>query len=161
MEDREAMALALAEAQAAGVAGEIPVGAGLVRNGEILARAGNRRERDQDPTAHAELLALREGARKLGDWRLRDCTLYVTLEPCPMCAGALVMSQLDRCVFGACDEKRGCCGSVYDLPGDPALMGRTRWRAGVRAGECRALLDDFFARLRTNGPDPKDTEEGK
>ena len=160
MEDREYMALALAEAQAACVAGEIPVGAVLVKDGEILARTGNRREQDRDPTAHAELLALREGARKLGDWRLRGCTLYVTLEPCPMCAGALVMSQLDRCVYGAYDEKRGCCGSVYDLPGDPALMGRTRWRAGVRAEECRALLDDFFVRLRSDAG-VQDTEEGK
>ena len=160
MEDQTYMAMALAEAWAAYAAGEIPVGAVLVRNGEILARAGNRRERDQDPTAHAELLALREGARKLGDWRLRGCTLYVTLEPCPMCAGALVMSQLDRCVFGAYDEKRGCCGSVYDLPGDPALMGRTRWRAGVMAAECRALMDEFFARLRA-GADSRESSEGK
>ena len=155
MEDQDYMALALAEARAAAEAGEIPVGAVLVRDGEILARTGNRRETDRDPTAHAEILALREGARRLGDWRMTGCTLYVTLEPCPMCAGALVMSQLDRCVFGAYDSERGCCGSVYDLPGDPALKGRTRWRAGVMGEACRAALDSFFAGLREGRTEPE------
>ncbi len=142
------MALALAEAKAALAEGEVPVGAVLVKDGEVIARARNRREADHDPTAHAELLALREGARRLGDWRLRGCTLYVTLEPCPMCAGALVMSQLDACVFGASDPQKGCCGSVYDLPGDPALRGRARWQAGVLAEESRGLLEAFFAQAR-------------
>ena len=148
MSEEKWMRIALAEAKAAGEAGEIPVGAAVVRGEELLARAGNRRERDHDPTAHAELLALREAARVLGDWRLRGCTLYVTLEPCPMCAGAMVMSQLDRCVYSAADPQRGCCGSVYDLPADPALQGRTRWEAGALAEDCKALLDRFWLTRR-------------
>ncbi len=148
MTDEEAMGLALAEAKAALEAGEVPVGAVLIRDGQVICAARNRREELHDPTAHAEILCLREGARLLGDWRLRGCTLAVTLEPCPMCAGAMVMSQLDRCVFGAADPARGCCGSVYDLPADPALQGRTLWRAGVREAECAALLDGFFGNLR-------------
>ena len=148
MSEEKWMRIALAEAEAAGEAGEIPVGAAVVRGEELLAQAGNRRERDHDPTAHAELLALREAARVLGDWRLRGCTLYVTLEPCPMCAGAMVMSQLDRCVYGAADSQRGCCGSVYDLPADPALQGRTRWEAGALAEDCKALLDRFWLTRR-------------
>ena len=148
MTDEEAMRLALSEAEAARAAGEVPVGAVLLRDGQVVCAARNRREELHDPTAHAEILCLREGARLLGDWRLRGCTLAVTLEPCPMCAGAMVMSQLDRCVFGAADPVRGCCGSVYDLPADPALRGRTLWRAGVLEAECKALLDDFFRGLR-------------
>ena len=148
MSEEKWMRIALAEAEAAGEAGEIPVGAAVVRGEELLARTGNRRERDHDPTAHAELLALREAARVLGDWRLRGCTLYVTLEPCPMCAGAMVMSQLDRCVYGAADPQRGCCGSVYDLPADPALQGRTRWEAGALAEDCKALMDRFWLTRR-------------
>lgn len=138
------MELALQEAQQAAAEGEIPVGAVLVKDGQVLARAHNRREADHDPTAHAELLCMREAANRLGDWRLRGCTLFVTLEPCPMCAGAMVMSQLTKCVFGAADERQGCCGSVYDLPGDPALHGGTRWQAGVRAAECAQVMRSFF-----------------
>ena len=144
----EMMALALEQARLAAEAGEIPVGAVLVRGTEVLARAYNRREATKDPTAHAEILCLREGARKLGDWRLRDCVLYVTLEPCPMCAGAMLMAQLGQCVYGAADPRLGCCGSVYDLPDDPALGGLTRWTAGVRAEECAALLKDFLRARR-------------
>ena len=140
----QGMQLALAAAREAGAAGEVPVGAALVRGDEVLAVCGNRRERDHDPTAHAEVLALREGGRRLGGWRLRDCTLYVTLEPCPMCAGALGQSQLGLCVYGASDPAKGCCGSVYDLPADPALHGETRWVSGVRREECEALLRAFF-----------------
>ena len=142
------MRMALEEAQKAAAEHEIPVGAVVVKDGEGIARAHNRRENDHDPTAHAELLALREAARLLGDWRLRDCTLYVTLEPCPMCAGAMVMSQLSQCVYGAADEKQGCCGSVYDLPGDPALAGQTKWQSGVLAEECGELMRTFFAGRR-------------
>jgi len=138
------MSLALEQARLAVQEGEIPVGAVLVRGDTLVCAAHNTREAIHDPTAHAELLCLREGARLLGDWRLRDCTLYVTLEPCPMCAGAMVMSQLGACVYGAADEKQGCCGSVYDLPGDPQLHGSTRWQGGVMEHECRALLQDFF-----------------
>lgn len=142
------MRLALAEAQKAAAAGEIPVGAVLVKEGKVIAAAHNTREATHDPTAHAELLCLREAARALGDWRLRGCTLYVTLEPCPMCAGAMVMSQLSQCVYGAADEKQGCCGSVYDLPGDAALSGVTRWQSGVMAEECGGMMRDFFAGRR-------------
>lgn len=145
------MELALLEAQQAAAEGEIPVGAVLVKDGQVLARAHNRREADHDPTAHAELLCMREAAKRLGDWRLRGCTLFVTLEPCPMCAGAMVMSQLTKCVFGAADERQGCCGSVYDLPGDPALHGGTQWQAGVRAEECAQVMRAFFQGKREPG----------
>ena len=143
------MRMALEEAQLAADEGEIPVGAVLVKDGEVIARAHNRRENDHDPTAHAEVLCMRQAARVLGDWRLRGCTLYVTLEPCPMCAGAMVMSQLSRCVYGAADDKQGCCGSVYDLPGDPALSSQTQWQSGVMAEACGELMRSFFSRRRT------------
>ena len=142
------MRMALEEAKLAAAEHEIPVGAVVVKDGEVIARTHNRRENDHDPTAHAELLALREAARLLGDWRLRGCTLYVTLEPCPMCAGAMVMSQLSQCVYGAADEKQGCCGSVYDLPADPALASQTKWQSGVMAEECGEMMRSFFAGRR-------------
>ena len=142
------MRRALYHAKKAAAEGEIPVGAVIVKDGEVIARAHNRREADHDPTAHAELLAMREAARVLGDWRLRGCTLHVTLEPCPMCAGAMVMSQLESCIYGAADEKQGCCGSVYDLPADPALAGQTRWQSGVMAEECEEMMRAFFAERR-------------
>ena len=142
------MRLAIDEARAACEAGEVPVGAVLVKDGEVVCRARNRREELHDPTAHAEMLCLREGARLLGDWRLRECALYVTLEPCPMCAGAMVMSQLGQCVFGAADPRQGCCGSVYDLPGDEALHGSTKWVGGVLAEECAELMTAFFRQKR-------------
>jgi len=142
------MRMAMEEAQAAAQEGEVPVGAVLVHDGKEVCRAHNLREQLHDPTAHAELICLREGAKLLGDWRLRDCTLYVTLEPCPMCAGAMVMSQLGRCVFGAADERQGCCGSIYDLPGDAALHGVTRWTGGVMEKECAELMTAFFTQRR-------------
>ena len=142
------MRIALAEAEKARSEGEVPVGAVIARDGEPIFTAHNRREARHDPTAHAEMDCLRGAAAALGDWRLRGCTLYVTLEPCPMCAGAMVMSQLDRVVFGAADPVRGCCGSVYDLPGDPALQGRTVWKAGVLEEECKNALTGFFEELR-------------
>ena len=142
------MRIALEEARLAAAEGEIPVGAVIVKDGQVIAAAHNRRENDHDPTSHAELLAMREAALALGDWRLRGCTLYVTLEPCPMCAGAMVMSQLSECVYGAADDKQGCCGSVYDLPADPALGSQTKWRAGVLAEECGDMMRTFFAGRR-------------
>lgn len=142
------MELALIQARLAAAKGEIPVGAVLVRGNQVLAQAHNLRQTTHDPTAHAEILCMREAARVLGDWRLRDCTLYVTLEPCPMCAGAMVMAQLGRCVYGADDPRQGCCGSVYDLPGDPALGAVTQWEAGLHAAECAALLRDFLSARR-------------
>ncbi len=147
-ESNEWMLEALAQAKEALARGEVPVGAVLVHQGKLLCAFGNRREADHDPTAHAEILCLREGARLLGDWRMQDCTLYVTLEPCPMCAGAMVMSRLGKCVYGAPDSQKGCCGSVYDLPDDPALGGQTRWEGGVMADACQEVLDAFFARRR-------------
>ncbi|MBR3764094.1 MAG: tRNA adenosine(34) deaminase TadA [Clostridia bacterium] len=146
--DADWMRMALDEAQLAAAEGEIPVGAVLVKDGQLLARAHNRREADHDPTSHAEMLCMRQAAKALGDWRLRGCTLYVTLEPCPMCAGAMVMSQLSQCVYGADDARQGCCGSVYDLPGDAALQGTTQWRSGVLAEECARPLKEFFAPRR-------------
>lgn len=147
-ESNEWMLKALVQAKEALARGEVPVGAVLVHQGKLLCVFGNRREADHDPTAHAEILCLREGARLLGNWRMQDCTLYVTLEPCPMCAGAMVMSRLGKCVYGAPDPQKGCCGSVYDLPDDPALGGQTRWEGGVMADTCQEVLDAFFARRR-------------
>ena len=123
---------------------EVPIGAVVVRDGSILAAATNRTIRDQDPTAHAELLAIREASAKLDSWRLDDCTLYVTLEPCAMCAGAIVLSRMKRVVFGAWDEKAGMAGSVEDLLRHPKLNHRPEVRAGVLAEECSRLLEDFF-----------------
>lgn len=148
----EWMRMALEQAKQAFAEGEVPVGAVLVQGERLLCACRNRREALHDPTAHAEILCLQEGARLLGNWRLRGCTLYVTLEPCPMCAGAMVMSQLSQCVFGAPDPQKGCCGSVYDLPNDPALGGSTQWTAGVLVEECKALLDAFFQKKRAKQP---------
>lgn len=127
---------------------EVPIGAVVVRDGAILAAATNRTIRDQDPTAHAELLAIREAASKLDRWRLDDCTLYVTLEPCAMCAGAIVLSRMNRVVFGAWDEKAGMAGSVGDLLRHPRLNHRPQVKAGVLAEECARLLEDFFRAQR-------------
>ena len=127
---------------------EVPIGAVVVRNGSILAAATNRTVRDQDPTAHAELLAIREASSRLENWRLDDCTLYVTLEPCAMCAGAIVLSRMSRVVFGAWDEKAGMAGSVADLLRHPRLNHRPEVRAGVLAGECGLALEEFFRAQR-------------
>ncbi len=127
---------------------EVPIGAVVVRAGAMIAAATNRTVRDQDPTAHAELLAIREAASKLDCWRLDDCTLYVTLEPCAMCAGAIVLSRLKRVVFGAWDEKAGMAGSVGDLLRHPRLNHRPEVRSGVLAEECGELLEDFFRAQR-------------
>ena len=144
----EFMDTALEQARLALSEGEVPVGAALYRGEVLLWADHNRREQLHDPTAHAEMLCLREGAKRLGDWRLSECTLYVTLEPCPMCAGALLMSRLGRCVYGTSDPDRGCCGSVYDLPADPALGGETVWADGAEEEPCRAILSDWFRQLR-------------
>lgn len=142
------MRMALAEAQQAAQEGEIPVGAVLVMNGEVIASAHNRREQLHDPTAHAEILVLRAGAEKLKDRRLSQCTLYTTLEPCPMCAGAMVMAKLGACIFGASDELQGCCGSVYALTRDPSFYWRLSSTGGLLVEESQALLNTFFARRR-------------
>jgi len=130
---------------------EVPIGAVVVRDGSMLAAATNRTIRDQDPTAHAELLAIREASSKLDSWRLDDCTLYVTLEPCAMCAGAIVLARMKRVVFGAWDEKAGMAGSVGDLLRHPRLNHRPEVRAGVLAEECARLLEEFFRRQRAVG----------
>ncbi len=139
---------ALAEAREARDAGDVPVGAVVVRDGAVIARAGNRTERDGDPTGHAELLALREAACGAAGWRLTDCTLYVTLEPCAMCAGALVLSRVGRVVFGAWDDKAGMAGSVGDLLRHPRLNHRPEVQAGILAEECGELLRGFFLERR-------------
>ena len=146
--DQQWMLAALTEAAAAAKLGEVPVGAVVVRAGEIVGRAHNRRELDQDPLAHAELLALRQAAALLGSWRLGDCTLYVTLEPCAMCAGALVNSRIGRLVYGAADPKAGFCGSLGDLSSYSGLNHRFEVRSGVLAAESGDLLRSFFGGLR-------------
>ena len=150
-EDSRRMKAALDEAGKALEEGEIPVGAALWHGDTLLWADHNRREAKHDPTAHAEMLCLREGAARLGDWRLQDCTLFVTLEPCPMCAGAMVMSRLGRCVYGAADPEMGCCGSVYDLPADPALRSATRWEQDEAEEPYRSLLSGGFRSIRPKG----------
>ncbi|MDA8047357.1 MAG: tRNA adenosine(34) deaminase TadA [Actinomycetota bacterium] len=147
--DDELMRLALAAAAEAGAAGDVPVGAVVVVDGVVVAAAGNRREADQDPTAHAEIRALRDAARVLGTWRLTAATLYVTLEPCPMCAGAVLAARLGRVVFGAPDPKAGACGSLYNLCADPRLNHEPALTAGVLQAECASQLSEWFAARRT------------
>lgn len=146
--DEKFMREALAEARAAAAVGEVPIGAVAVRAGEIVARAHNRRELDQDPSAHAEFAALCAAAQSLGRWRLSDCTVYVTLEPCCMCAGLMVNARVGRCVYGAADAKAGALGSLYDLNADSRLNHRFNVTAGVLADECRAVLSGYFSGLR-------------
>ncbi len=152
MDDREGMRLALAEAERAAADREVPVGCIVVREGAVVGRGRNRRVCLGDPLAHAELLAIREAARAIGGWRLSGCTLFVTLEPCAMCAGALVASRLDRLVFGTRDPKGGFCGSLGDLVRDPRLNHRLSVTEGILAEECSRLLKRFFAGLRTGEP---------
>ena len=148
MSDDAAMAVALDEARAAMVHGDVPVGAVAVVGGRVVARAHNERERRGDPTAHAEILVLRAAAEVVGGWRLSDVTLVVTLEPCPMCAGALVAGRVGRLVFGAADPRAGACGSLYNLCADPRLNHELPVTAGVRADDSAALLAAFFAERR-------------
>lgn len=142
------MALALVEAKRALEHGDVPVGAVVIRDGEIIASRHNERELTNDPAAHAEVLALRDAASKVGNWRLDDCTLVVTLEPCPMCAGALVNSRLQRVVFGAHDMRGGAVGSLYNLCSDPRLNHEVEVISGIAVNECAALLTEFFATKR-------------
>lgn len=146
--DEKFMREALAEARAAAAVGEVPIGAVVVRAGEIVARAHNRRELDQDPSAHAEFAAVCAAAQALGRWRLSDCTVYVTLEPCCMCAGLMVNARVGRCVYGASDAKAGALGSLYDLNADSRLNHRFNVTAGVLADECREVLSGYFCGLR-------------
>jgi tRNA(adenine34) deaminase len=152
MDHDAAMALALEEAEQAGAAGEVPIGAVVLVDGHPVARAGNRRERDHDPSAHAEVLALRAASADRGTWRLDGATLVVTVEPCPMCAGALVAARIDRVVFGAPNTDNGACGTLYNLCVDPRLNHEVEVVPGVRADEAAILLDRFFADRRSPSP---------
>jgi tRNA(adenine34) deaminase len=144
-----AMRAALEEARAALASGDVPIGAVVLGpDGTVLGRGHNVRERDGDPTGHAELLAIRAAAARVGEWRLTGCTLVVTLEPCTMCAGAVVLARLERLVFGAYDDKAGAAGSLWDVVRDRRLNHRPEVVGGVLVGECRSLLDDFFAHQR-------------
>jgi tRNA(adenine34) deaminase len=147
-DDYRIMALAIEEARRAAAQGEVPVGAVLVVGGEIVAARGNERERRHDPTAHAEMLVLRDGAAIVGGWRLQEATIYVTLEPCAMCAGAIVLARIKRLVYGADDPKAGAAGTIFNIVDHPALNHRPEVRAGVLAREASALLREFFASKR-------------
>jgi tRNA(adenine34) deaminase len=148
MTDDEAMTIALLEASAAATHGDVPVGAVVVKDGMVVSQRHNERELSGDPTAHAEVLALRDAATALGTWRLSGATLVVTLEPCPMCAGAMVAGRVKRVVFGAADPKAGACGSLYNLCTDPRLNHAVEVTHGVMADQASALLSGFFADKR-------------
>lgn len=146
--DEAFMAKALREAEKAALKGEVPVGAIIVREGRVIARAHNLRESKADPSAHAELLAIRSAARKLKTWRLSGATIYVTLEPCLMCMGAIVLARIPRLVFGPLDPKAGASGSLYDIPKDTRLNHRVNVTGGVLAPESERILKSFFRKLR-------------
>ncbi|PTM56939.1 tRNA adenosine(34) deaminase TadA [Desmospora activa] len=139
---------AIAQAQQAQAIGEVPIGAVVVKDDHIIGRGYNLRETDQDPTAHAEMIAIREAAHTLGSWRLTDCSLYVTLEPCPMCAGAIMLARMERVIYGATDPKGGCAGTLMNLLQDPRLNHQTEVVDGWMREECGALLTRFFRELR-------------
>ena len=147
MDDHFWMGEALAEARAAMALGEVPVGAVGAKDGRVVGRGRNLRETGRDPTAHAEMVAIREAAASLGGWRLTGCTLYVTMEPCPMCAGAMVQARIERLVYGVPDPKAGAAGTLVDLLRDTRFNHRVEVCAGARAEECREPLTEFFGRL--------------
>jgi tRNA(adenine34) deaminase len=147
-EDLRWMQEALEDARQAEAAGEVPVGAVIVKDGRVIGRGGNRRQYGKDPTAHAEMVAIRQAAEEIGDWRLEHTTLYVTLEPCPMCAGAIVLARIPRVVYGAGDPKAGAVGSLMNLLDDSRLNHRAEVVQGVLAGECGEILSDYFLKLR-------------
>jgi tRNA(adenine34) deaminase len=149
MEDDAYMKEALAEAERAAALDEVPVGCVIVVDGKVVGRGGNRRESAKDPTAHAEILAIREAAQAVGGWRLVGSTLYVTQEPCPMCAGAIVNARVERLVFGCDNPKAGAVRTLYQMVEDPRLNHRVAVQGGVLAAECGALLSNFFKKLRT------------
>jgi tRNA(adenine34) deaminase len=149
MEDKvQFMQEALAESRAAAAAAEVPIGAVLVRDGKILARSGNRTNRDCDPTAHAEIIVLREAAHLLGNYRLADTTLYVTIEPCSMCAGAIIQARVPRLVYGADDPKGGAVRSCFEILSHPRLNHQVEITSGVLAADCAAVIQSFFAERR-------------
>ena len=146
------MRAALEEAAKAPAVGEVPIAAVIVHDNQILAQAHNYRELWQDPTAHAEVIAIRAAATALGTWRLTDTTLYVTVEPCSMCIGAIILARVSRVVFGAWDQKAGACGSLFDLPSEPKLNHRVAVTGGILEQESQALIQKFFKDLRTASP---------
>ena len=148
LHDEAFMRLAIEQAQIAASLGEIPVGAVVVKDGQVIGRGYNRREIDSSATAHAEVLAIEDACKQLGTWRLTDCELYVTLEPCPMCAGAIINARIRRVIYGAKDERAGCCGSVADFFVMP-FNHNPLSRSGILAEECKKLLLDFFSTLRS------------
>ena len=139
---------ALAEAKKAAAAGEVPVGAVIVKDGEIIGRGHNETETAKDPTAHAEMIAIRQAAKNLGGWRLTGCTMYVTTEPCSMCAGAIVWSRISRLFIGTMDPKSGACGSVFNIPQESRLNHFVEIETGLMQEECSSLMKDFFKKLR-------------
>ena len=144
------MKQALIQAQKAFEAEEIPIGAIVVHNGKIIGRGYNQREQLNDPTAHAEIIAITAAANTIGDWRLNNCSLYVTKEPCPMCAGAIINSRLEMVIFGTYDEETGCCGSLYQLCGDPRFKSKVAVKGGILEKESLSLIQDFFKVRRDN-----------
>ena len=146
---RKFMEEALKEAETAASEGEVPVGAVIVRDGEIIARAHNMTEQAKDPTAHAEILAIRKAAAFLGGWRLTDCSMFVTVEPCSMCAGAIVWARIGRLYIGAMDPKAGACGSLYNIPQDSRLNHYVEIETGMMSDECSSLMKRFFRKLRS------------
>jgi len=152
-QDESYMREAIKAAQIAEENGDVPIGAVVVYANQVIGRACNQREQLNDPTAHAEIIALTQAAAFLDSWRLHGCTIYVTLEPCAMCAGALVLGRLDRLVYGCEDPKAGACGSLYNIVQDERLNHRLEVTGGVLADECGGLLQDFFRQRRPNGPD--------
>lgn len=162
LDDEKYMREALAEAEKAYASGEVPIGAVLVgADGAIISRAHNLRETGHDATAHAELMAIQAACASLGRWRLTGCTLYVTIEPCPMCAGAIVMSRVDRVVYGALDAKAGACESVFNIPGNPALNHSPQMTAGVLELECAGIMKRFFAERRAKNKARRELERAK
>jgi tRNA(adenine34) deaminase len=155
------MARALDEARLAATDGEVPVGSVVLVDGRVVAARHNERERTKDPTAHAELLALRDAAAVVGGWRLSDATMVVTLEPCPMCAGALVAARVGRLVYGAADPRAGACGTLYNLCADPRLNHELPVTPGIRADECGALLTSFFSEKRADRAVPPTSGPGQ
>lgn len=147
-EDQRFVRSAIEAARIAEENGDVPIGAVIVHQNQIIAKAYNQRQQLQDPTAHAEIIALTQAAAAVGNWRLHGCTMYVTLEPCPMCAGALVLSRMDRLVYGCDDPKAGACGSLYNIVADDRLNHRLEVSSGILAEECTEQLQDFFQRRR-------------
>ena len=148
--DEQFMQSAIEQARIAEENGDVPIGAVIVKDNQIIAKGYNQRHQLQDPTAHAEIIALTQAAAAVGSWRLHGCTIYVTLEPCPMCAGALVLARMDRLVYGCDDPKTGACSSLYNIVQDERLNHRLEVTAGVLAGQCSRQLQNFFQRRRQN-----------